>query len=94
MPNNKTPPRRVDFLAEPADFKVALLGALGKSTLCIVGATKLTPCQVSYRLAKARIKRTDYRNGTGDYDRLIYNSVEEDLTKVLRRELERQFKRR
>ena len=89
--NGRTRPRRVDFLTDVDDFRVALLGALGKSTRFITTHTDLTPYQVNYRLTKAGIKRRDYRDGTSPYDRLIFAEVEDALTLRLRRVLHAQF---
>jgi hypothetical protein len=54
---------KVDYAANVADFETVLLGALGLSTDYIASVTKLTKCQVQYRLGKLQIRRTDYRNG-------------------------------
>ena len=56
------PPRRVNLLAGD-DFKCAIMGSLGFSTNLIMRHTELTTSQVGYRLRKAEIRRTDYRNG-------------------------------
>lgn len=56
-------PRRVTWL-DDSDLQCAMLAALGFSTKMICERTGLTPCQVSYRLNKGRIKRKDYRDGT------------------------------
>jgi hypothetical protein len=45
------------------DLQCAILGGLGFSTKMIAERTGLSPCQISYRLNKAEIKRADYRNG-------------------------------
>ena len=45
------------------DFKCAVLGSLGFSTRLIMSHTGLTPSQISYRLRKGEIRRSDYRNG-------------------------------
>lgn len=55
--------RKVDFLNEPSDFEVLILGSLGLSTTYISGVTGLTPGQVEYRLRLGGIKRSEYRNG-------------------------------
>lgn len=59
-----------------ADLRCAILAALGFSTKMIVEETGLSPCQVSYRLQKGRIKRKDYRDGTSDMaQRVIERAV-------------------
>lgn len=55
-------PQRVR-LFHGKDFLCALLGSLGFSTKFIMGRTALTPGQISYRLRRAGVKRSDYRNG-------------------------------
>ena len=56
------PARRVNLLADD-DFKCAIMGSLGFSTNLIMRHTEFTPWQVGYRLRKAEIRRSDYRNG-------------------------------
>lgn len=64
-------PLRVRW-ASDSEIQCALLAGLGFSTQLISAQTGLTPCQVQYRLQKARIKRADYRNGTSALaDRVI-----------------------
>lgn len=55
-------PRRVTWTSDE-ELQCAILGSMGFSTRFIQEKTGLTPCQVSYRLNKASIKRRDYRNG-------------------------------
>lgn len=57
------------------DLRCAMLAALGFSTKMIVEQTGLTPCQVSYRLTKGRIKRKDYRDGTSDIAQRVIDRV-------------------
>ena len=54
---------KVNYFENKADMEVALMGALGFATDYIAARTGLTHCQVLYRLHKAKINRTDYRNG-------------------------------
>ncbi len=58
----RTVARPVNLLAGD-DFKCAIMGSLGFSTNLIMRHTELTPSQVGYRLRKAEIRRSDYRNG-------------------------------
>lgn len=54
------------------DLQCAILGGMGFSTKMIAERTGLSPCQISYRLNKASIKRRDYRDGTSDVaDRML-----------------------
>jgi hypothetical protein len=58
----RTLPRPVNLLRGD-DFKCAVLGSLGFSTRLIMHHTGFTPSQIGYRLRKAEIRRSDYRNG-------------------------------
>ena len=58
----KAKPQRVQWTSNE-DLRCAILGAMGFSTKFIAEQTGLSPCQISYRLHKGSIKRTDYRNG-------------------------------
>jgi len=60
-----TKPKRITWTHDD-ELQCAILGGQGFSTKMICARTGLTPCQVSYRLNKARIKRADYRNGNSD----------------------------
>jgi hypothetical protein len=62
----KRRPIRVDYENNAADHQCALLGSLGFSTKFIIAETGLTECQTTYRLHKAEIRRSDYRNGVKD----------------------------
>lgn len=62
---NRTRPRKVDPLREHSDFQCALHAEFGMSTKFIHESTGLTMSQVSYRVKKFGIKRSNYRNGTG-----------------------------
>ena len=59
----KVQARRVHFTENADDFRCALLGRMGFSTQFIMRQTRLSQGQVSYRLRRARIKRSDYREG-------------------------------
>ena len=48
------------------DLKAAIMAAMGFSTKFICDETGLSPCQVTYRLRKANIRRATYRNGESD----------------------------
>lgn len=58
----KTKPLRVTWSSDE-DIQTAILAGMGFSTKFITETTGLTPCQVSYRLHKAQIRRSAYRNG-------------------------------
>ena len=69
-------PLKVDFLANPHDLRVVVLGSLGWSTEAIRKATGLTSCQVQYRLAKSGTRRMDYRDGSSQTARLVLGQTE------------------
>lgn len=78
-----TKPRRVTWLDDD-DLRCALLAKLGFSTKMICETTGLTPCQVSYRLNKARIKRKDYRDGESDMAELVVRRCVPESSKTKR----------
>lgn len=82
-----TKPRRVDFANLEDDFEVAMLGSLGKSTKFIAKYTGLSPCQVTYRLSRGRIKRRDYRDGTSGVSKEILNVIMPRIDPIVRRHL-------
>ena len=51
--------------------------------------TGLSFCQVSYRLQKARVKRSDYRNGNGAIVRAILRNAQDAADNQLRIHLKR-----
>lgn len=51
------------FVSSKASQEVARLGERGFSTKFIAEFTGMTESQVMYRLARADLKRADYRNG-------------------------------
>jgi len=67
--------RLVDFLHIRADYDCALLGAFGFSTEFIKRKTGLSPGQVSYRLNKAEIKRSEFRNGESVYADMVLRNL-------------------
>ncbi len=80
---------KVDFYQNQADIEAALLGSLGFSTSYIEARTRLTKCQVQYRLGKAHIKRADYRNGTNVLARKVVDATRQlaqtDIASKLRK---------
>jgi len=85
----KAKPRRVDFGLYQDDFECALLGALGRSTRFIQSKTGMTNGKISYRLRKASIKLSDYRNGDSTIARMVYRN----MRPVLARELHQHLKK-
>lgn len=78
---------RVDYFANSEDMQAAILGALGMSTEYIAKKTKLTEGQVAYRLAKAKIRRADYRNGSGVLAGVAFRELGESAQGVIRSKL-------
>jgi len=67
--------RLVDFLHIRADYDCAMLGAFGFSTEFIKRKTGLSPGQVTYRLNKAEIKRSEFRNGESVYADMVLRNL-------------------
>ena len=87
-------PRRVRFNQNISDRHVAILGEIGMSTAFIAHETGLTECQVIYRLAKAQIRRRDYRNGNSAVaDLIVGNVIRSGADSKLVREIEAQVKK-
>jgi len=82
----KTRPMRVNW-ASDEDPQCAILGAMGFSTRFIGEQTGLSPCQISYRLSKGRIKRADYRNGESEMAQRVMDQVAPKSGKVIRETL-------
>ena len=82
----KTRPMRVNW-ASDQDLQCAILGAMGFSTRFIGEQTGLSPCQISYRLSKGRIKRADYRNGESEMAQRVMDQVAPKSGKVIRETL-------
>jgi hypothetical protein len=58
-----TKKRRFRIFSQSADIEAAILGELGLSSAAIEQRTGLKPHCINYRLSKAGIKRSDFRNG-------------------------------
>lgn len=80
---------KVDFFANRDDLRTAMLGALGFSTRYIAAQTKLTTCQIQYRLNKAAIRRLDYRNGDSDVAHLVFKQVQSQVYERIKPKLQR-----
>ena len=57
------------------DFECALLAALGFSNSLITSRTGLSINQITYRLKRVDIRRSDYRNGHSMLAKLVTNKV-------------------
>jgi hypothetical protein len=66
------------------------MGILGFSTKFIMEKTRLTSCQINYRLKKAKIRRVDYRNGENKISGIILNSAEQKCVQELKYHLRSQ----
>lgn len=69
------------------DLEVAVLGAIGISTNAISHKVRMTPGQVNYRLQKAKIKRSDYRNGISTAYSMVLEAMEDDIAHDLHSQL-------
>lgn len=90
MARRKIERRRVDYLSYDEDNECALLGALGFSGRYIERKTGLTLGKVEYRLRKAEIRRTDFRNGEGRWAKMMLSNMR-DITQPRLTEYLRQF---
>ena len=81
-------PARIVRLGEGDDFQAVLWASLGRSYRFIQSKTGLTYCQIGYRLRKAGVRTTDYRNGLGviaeEIDRRIIHNFEGRLRKEMK----------
>jgi hypothetical protein len=77
---------------DPTQMLVARLGSLGRTTRSICIATGFTPCQVTYRLAAAGIKRMDWRDGSSPIAKYAEQAAGEYLDNILRAKLIRHLK--
>ena len=85
----KAAPKIVDYASNKWDHDCVLYGSMGFSTSFIMEKTGLSFCQVSYRLQKARVKRSDYRNGNGAIVRAILRNAQDAADNQLRIHLKR-----
>ena len=83
----KKPNRYVDFVNNPQDFEVILLGALGRSTKFIISQVGYSPCQITYRLHKMDIRRADFRNGESELSQRLLNVEKKVASNYLRRKI-------
>jgi hypothetical protein len=81
------PRRFVDLLHDEDDFRCALLASLGFSTNMICDQTGLRPHQVTYRLHKGELKRSEYRNGTSAVAQALLRQHTDIAEPVLRKQL-------
>lgn len=73
------------------DVEVAVRGQLGQYTRAIARETGLTESQVQYRLTKATVKRSEYRDGTSWAAQLAMKQVKGTLATQIRRTLPQKF---
>ena len=71
---------------------IARLGSLGRTTKSICRVTGFTPCQVTYRLAAAGIRRMDWRDGSSPIAKYAEQAASEYVTNILRAKLIRHAK--
>ena len=62
---------RVSLLSNPEDFHAVLLASLGMSAKVISAQTGLSVPRIYYRLRKAQIRITHYRNGTSPIAQMV-----------------------
>lgn len=89
MKEPKRAPKTVDFLNHQDDHSCVLLASMGFSTAYICERTGLSACQVTYRLTKADLtrasgmSRSDFRNGTSPFAKIILSSAQAMADKEL-----------
>lgn len=93
MKEPKRNPKTVDFLNHQDDHDCVFLAALGMSTQYISEQTGLSFSQVTYRIQKADLtrasglSRSDFRNGTSPFARIMLQSARTVTDKELRKHL-------
>lgn len=88
----RTIARKVDLIYNPDDYKVCVMGSLGLSTKAICEATGLSHCQVTYRLNKGAIKRSEYRDGTSTIACAIIANAGKHVDMRLKAQLNKRMK--
>ncbi len=84
--------RLVNFRENLLDRKVAIYGALGFGSKFISREVKLSEGQVNYRLKRANIKRSNYRNGSSPFAKIVVNKASEAVeSKVMQSSAVRQI---
>lgn len=73
---NREKDYRVAFLAKQEDFDCAMLAEFGMELKTIAGYTGLSLGQVMYRLKKLNIRVKDFRQGRGQYARLVFKHLD------------------
>lgn len=66
------PEHRVALLAKQEDFETVVLARFGMSLKTIAAFTGLTIGQVAYRLAQAKVRTRDYREGRGPIAAMVF----------------------
>ena len=74
-------------LANQQDFECVLLGRFGMTMNTIAQFTGLTKGQVGYRLKKAGIRTTDFRNGKGDFASMVFGVATKPGAKLVINEI-------
>ena len=92
--------RHVVNFSDPNDLEAVTLAKLGQSSKAIRYATDLTPCQISYRLTKAKLADglprgkgyiTAYRDGTSDTAKTVMRTFLERIRHETTRTLPPKF---
>lgn len=67
--------RHVALLSKQEDFETIMLASMGLTAKAITKRSGYSVGQVYYRLRKAGVKITDYRNGTSVFAQLVMEQV-------------------
>lgn len=77
----------VDFFKNRKDFDCALLGSLGFSTRCIQTKTGYSKSQITYRLHKCSVRRSDYRDGISPVSKMVIQQTANVAPKYLKKKI-------
>lgn len=82
---------QVDYLRHREDFQCVVLAGLGFSTELISQKTGLSHGQVIYRIKKANVKRSDYRDGGSRIAARVISGSKEYAEAEMQRQLKREL---
>ncbi|HEX4647049.1 MAG TPA: hypothetical protein VH598_15710 [Verrucomicrobiae bacterium] len=71
----------VALLSRQVDFDCLMLGSFGLKTRVIADYTGLTASQVVYRLKKAKIRISDFREGHGPFAAMVLEGLKRRAAK-------------
>jgi hypothetical protein len=81
----------ITFAPQSIEIEVVVRGELGHYTRAISRATGLTESQVQYRLTKANVKRSDYRDGTSWIAKNAFKGMHDAVSEAASKDLYHRF---